>query len=57
MYATGLSRHDIFKTYRRLYEWLDPKLPVPDPTSFVARIGAEAGICEAARRRAQAILS
>lgn len=56
MRAARLERRDVCRTYRQLYEMFEPDLPVPDPASFVDRIGEAAGIGEAARRDAQAIL-
>ena len=57
MNATGLSRRDVYRTYRQLLEKFDPKLPVPDPAAHIARIGGAANVSETTRRDAQAILA
>ena len=55
--ATGLKKHCIFRAYRQLHDLFGTQLPVPNPVSFIARLGGECGIREATRRDALAILS
>ena len=55
--ATGLEMRDIRRTYRRLCEKFGLDLPVPDPASFVDRICEAAGMVEAVRRDARAVLA
>lgn len=57
MKATGLSRRDVYRTYRQLLEKFNPELPVPDPVAHIARIGGAANISEATRRDAQVVLA
>ena len=52
MRATGLSKRDVCRTYRQLYEKFDPDLPLPDPISYISRIGEACRISEASRREA-----
>ena len=54
--ATGLKKHCIFRAYRQMHDLFGTRLPVPDPVSFIARLGGECGIREATRRDALAIL-
>lgn len=56
MGATGVPRRDIYRTYRQLFERFDPDLPLPDPVSYIARIGETCHISETARREACRIL-
>ena len=56
MSATGVPRRDIYRTYRQLYEKFDPDLPLPDPISYISRIGEACSISEPARREACRIL-
>ena len=57
MDATGLKRRDIYRTYRLLYDRLGVKVPVPDPVAYITKIADAAGVDEATRRDALAILS
>ena len=54
--ATGLSRRDVYRTYRQLYERFDPDLAVPDPVLYITRVAEAANISEATRRHARSIL-
>ena len=56
MGATGVPRRDIYRTYRQLFERFDPDLPLPDPVSYIARIGEACHVSETARREACRIL-
>ena len=55
--ASGIKKHNIFKTSRQIHDLLDTKLPVQDPATFVARIGEACGVSEAVRRDAVAMLA
>lgn len=57
MGAAGLSKRDVFRTYRQLHERLELELPVPDPVACIARIGGKANVSETTRRDAQSILA
>ena len=57
MEATGITRRDLFRTYRQLCDRLDVQIPVPDPVAYIARIANVAGVDEETRREALDILS
>lgn len=57
MRATGLAKHDIYRTYRQLYEKFDPDLPVPDPAPLIAKICRKLGVGEEVRRDAEEMLT
>lgn len=54
--ASGVKKRDVYRTFTQIKEMFDEDVPLPDPISYISRIGEQVGITEATRRAAQKIL-
>ena len=55
--AAGMDKLTLGRTYRKLYGVVGADLPIPNPAPFITKIGEEAGVSEAAKLGAHAILA